>query len=83
MEADDNLISIFPNPAREYINIYVANPSSNLSVEVYNAIGKKIAERNLTSSNNSMSIQNFPAGIYVFRVRNGNRNFATKVIIEK
>jgi hypothetical protein len=63
-------ISIYPNPANDYINIAVpANlASANTSVEITDALGKVVVKETITTDVTTLRITNLEDGVYFFRV---------------
>lgn len=64
----DYFIHVFPNPAKEFINIETNTPE-NQKIEIYNLAGKL----ELTFSFNTQTkidISNLPSGIYIYKVFN-------------
>jgi hypothetical protein len=66
---DINEITLYPNPSKGLITLeYDQQKNNNLSVEVYNVLGKKVYATLLTTSTiNLSSLQN---GIYLIKVLN-------------
>lgn len=74
-----NNITIYPNPANNFINISTTENISN--VEVYNIVGKRVLSiKNL--QNNQVDISNLASGMYMLRLTNGT-SIATKKIIKQ
>ena len=72
-------ISMYPNPANNFINI--STPEEISSVEVYNIVGKRVLSiKNL--KNNQVDISNLSSGMYMLRLTNGT-SIATKKIIKQ
>jgi len=76
------MLSVYPNPATEYINIAGENIAEiqicNLLGEVVYYIGN-VAPRHDTT--NVISTENMPAGSYFVRVRMVNGKVVTKKIV--
>lgn len=72
--------SIFPNPAREFLNVTVsADASSQLSFRIVNPFGQVLLERSFTNAAGttiSLPVQNFPAGNYILTIagKDGSSN---------
>ncbi|WP_080055167.1 RICIN domain-containing protein [Spirosoma aerolatum] len=71
----DNTLTLFPNPAKEYldIDVSIAEPTV-LRMEVYNTVGQKVHTDNVSlekSTIHRMSLPNLPNGIYVIQVKAG------------
>jgi hypothetical protein len=79
----NNDVSIFPNPATNYIDV-VYNPSSDVkSITVYNLIGKIVNVYKVTNKNSARCEFNadMPSGIYFVRIADSKGNIiATRKI---
>ncbi len=62
---DNELISLYPNPAENNINIYAIEQGK---IEIYNSIGKKIIESTLLNGLQSINISHLQAGIYFYTI---------------
>ena len=62
----DNTLLIYPNPAKDYINIIGEN---NLTIDIYNSLGQKIYSE---ESENSTTIKtsDWTPGIYFVKINN-------------
>jgi len=76
-------ILVFPNPASNYINIYVRNSSSEFVTRLISPEGKILVQSigNTNSLANSMNINNFPTGIYLVQVILTNKVIKTSVLL--
>ncbi len=59
-------ISVYPNPATTQITVLVENEGE--SMLIYNAIGKEVIMRKVTSGTNSINIQHLPDGLYTVKI---------------
>jgi hypothetical protein len=77
----DNLsngnISIFPNPASEWLNIVL--PQSNAKVMIYNVAGQLVLEEEMTSSAAKINISGLSKGIYLVKMYAGNEIYTNKI----
>jgi len=65
-------VTIFPNPARESINVLFDAKSNVKTIAVYNLIGKTMQVYKPTDDNSAnLNIENIPSGIYFMRLMNG------------
>ena len=81
LEVDENeniVLSVYPNPATECINIAGENIAS---IEICNLLGGVVYEKQNCSNNNVISTENMPAGSYFVRVRMADGKEVTKKII--
>ena len=83
LSKSDNLIkqfdfSIYPNPTKENINISINNFNGALKTELYDIIGNILNVNNKTS----ISLAEYPSGIYLLKVAYADRVEQLKVIKE-
>ena len=83
LSKSDNLskqfdFSIYPNPTKEKINISINNFNGVVKSELYDIIGNILNE----SNESSISLANYPNGIYLLKVYNADRVEQIKVIKE-
>lgn len=62
-------ISIFPNPAKEQLNLSGGIPD-NSPYQIFNAQGKLVRQGQLSSQR--IDISSFPAGLYVLQLQMGS-----------
>lgn len=76
-------IQIFPNPAKEAINISVPDGIKIKRLTLYNIEGKVIKEEKMNISEPTLDIVNLHVGVYIIRgiLSNGN-SFSRKIIKE-
>ena len=68
-------VSIFPNPASDFLNITTMNKIEK--VEIYNLLGQKV----MTGHSNTINIKNLSKGIYFSNVQlENNTDFTIKFI---
>ncbi len=90
---DDNLadkfdIYVYPNPAKEIVNIgFTIEKTSNISITLYHVTGKKIADiLNRQTSKGKHTIEynkdNLASGIYYLKVQTNNFEKIEKLIIQ-
>lgn len=74
VSADD--VTLYPNPAREAINVLFSKNADVKSIAVFNLIGKMVGPLYRTSSSTSAKIQlaDMPNGIYFIRLMNSKGN---------
>jgi hypothetical protein len=80
-DINQSLIQLAPNPANSFVNIVTG---SDMKLEIYSAIGNVVATERLSEGKNTISISNYPAGIYLMKlidVTNG-QSFVQKLVIQ-
>jgi type 1 glutamine amidotransferase len=76
----NNLISIYPNPAINEINVKIDANIIGASYVIYDQLGRSVLIGKLTDENSDIDIRVLPKGIYVFSLGN---NYKSIKIIKK
>ncbi|MBR1769917.1 MAG: DUF4465 domain-containing protein [Bacteroidales bacterium] len=73
MEKNNSEIKIYPNPARDYINVLSSRDlTTPIVISVYNAQGLMVAQQNLNDLNMSLDVSRLANGTYFYRISNIN-----------
>ena len=81
LSTDDAFLETFkmyPNPANR--NKVYFNITENVSVKVYNVLGKLIDKRELNQKNNSLDVSSLPKGMYFVKVSSNKKSILKKLI---
>lgn len=71
-----NNLKIYPNPAKDIVNIYIdINNFENNLLVVYNSIGKAVLSQNIFSNKTELNISCFPKGVYYIKFNNTTNKF--------
>ncbi len=73
-------ISIYPNPANDYLRIETNGKISN--VRIINSIGQVVLEQNAGMNNVTISTEALQAGVYFVNIETKNGTTTQKVVIE-
>lgn len=66
---NETRITIYPNPSTGIFNIV---SQQNISVEIYDLLGKLVYNQSLANGTNSIDISNFNTGVYLLKVTDDN-----------
>ncbi|WP_299047747.1 T9SS type A sorting domain-containing protein [uncultured Polaribacter sp.] len=81
---NDLSVSLYPNPLINNLNVSFSNLNSvgNISLNVYNVLGKRVLSEKVVSSNTSIDISRLNQGIYLVRIVDdkGGVLFSKKVL---
>lgn len=84
----DNLFSVFPNPANDIINVqFNAAANTNYTFEVFDVVGKKLTEKNITTNSGTQQIQifakenNLARGSYLITLSVNGERKSSKVVV--
>ena len=72
-------ISLHPNPTHEVIKISSAEVGTDLSI--YDLEGRLVAKKKINNSNEEVRVNHLNSGMYIARLRLGNRTATKKLII--
>lgn len=76
---NETRITIYPNPSTRIFNIV---SQQNISVEIYDLLGKLVYNQSLANGTNSIDISNFNAGVYLLKATDANGNTETHKLIK-
>ena len=64
------VLKFYPNPATQVINFEFLKPvQKDLTLQVFNFIGKKVFELNGVSQKTTVPLNEFYRGVYIFQLR--------------
>ena len=79
-------IAVFPNPAREMINLTIEGFQGAVDMDLFDAAGKRIRNRtfNITSPDQveTLRLNGLPPGIYFYRIIQGETVVSGKIVLE-
>ncbi len=78
----NSVISIFPNPAENIINIKINTPD-NLQYQFLDINGRILKEATITNVNTEIKVNNMPVSVYFLKIYNNNRIIKTYKIIKQ
>lgn len=76
---NEQSVSIYPNPARNNVNIQTTLTDYQLTVTTVD--GKVVLNQNM-NSNTSINVNNWSEGVYVFTLKNENHTITKKIMIK-
>lgn len=76
----DKDISIYPNPARDEINIISSFKINN--IVVYNTLGQKVIEETINGNTTQLDVSKFAKGNYIAKIYTDNGVATKKFIVE-
>ena len=80
-------VSLFPNPAKDQVNIaYDLDFSSKVMIEIFDLVGKKVFETNLGdqpagSNLTNINVSDFTNGLYLVKITANNFPLTKKIMI--
>jgi len=73
-------VSVYPNPACNTFSVRLSDSISSFSVEVYDAVGRKVRHQDNLNAEAMMDITLLPSGMYFVKVQNGEKTAVKKLI---
>lgn len=73
-------ITLYPNPAKENVNI--SSSTTIKEISVYNMIGEKIFNRKINNKNSNLDVSSYDKGSYIVRLITDNGIQTKKIIIQ-
>ncbi len=73
-------LKLFPNPTKGLIRFNIPLNQSELSVTIFNVLGKEILETTVTNTNNQIDITSFSNGLHIARIQSKNISKTIKFI---
>ncbi|MDR0207430.1 MAG: chitobiase/beta-hexosaminidase C-terminal domain-containing protein [Bacteroidales bacterium] len=80
-DINPSLVQLSPNPANNFVDIVTG---SNMKLEIYSIIGNHIATEKLYEGRNTISVSQYPAGVYLLKMTDENNGqlFVQKLVIK-
>ncbi|WP_203532672.1 PKD domain-containing protein [Draconibacterium halophilum] len=76
----ENTIAVYPNPAKDFINISIDEVGFEDSYSIYDLSGKALVQGQITSSFTRVDLSELPSGIYLLKVLNFDKLTVNKII---
>jgi Secretion system C-terminal sorting domain len=68
------IAKFYPNPATSVINFEFDGLDKSYTFQIYNFLGKKMADEPVSASKLSYNLDNYYRGLYIFQVRDRGGN---------
>lgn len=72
----ENELVVFPQPAKDLLNISISNFNGNIATEIFDISGMLVG----SSKKNQINIASFSKGVYIVKVFYGNKSKVIKII---
>lgn len=77
-EEEKHRISIYPNPANDFIN--VESEFKINTIQIYSTLGTLVKSYEKLSKNKTLDISSLPKGMYMLKVNSAKKNSLFKLI---
>jgi hypothetical protein len=78
LESNKNLLRVYPNPARDVLNIYYPGIKNKMRIKILNAEGQVVKE--VQTSSGKINIRELAAGTYILQLSDGATTTSVKFI---
>lgn len=77
-------IKIYPNPTKGMLRVDIENAdfTKQCQIDVYDGVGRKVAEEANLSESNIINLSNKPSGTYIMRITLGSETTTWQIIKE-
>jgi hypothetical protein len=72
--------ALYPNPVTTEINISFPKAAENAKFALYNVLGEKVLQKNITPLRNSIDVSNLNSGMYIASITSNNKTTSYKII---
>ena len=69
MEILENEVVLFPNPAKDILNVSLPQDLGQYNVKVFNLTGKILMEEIRTDQQMTLSTNHLPSGVYLLNIQ--------------
>ncbi len=74
-------IKIYPNPGQSFIYLDIEDVSDkSIKGAIYDLMGRKISEHNISSGNNKINIEKLTIGTYLLKIQLNKKSLNFKII---
>ncbi len=74
--------SLYPNPARDLVNLQWDNPQGAVSVRILDLNGRILISREVRTSHITLHVGNYPKGIYLIQISDGVSIASKKLLLQ-
>jgi hypothetical protein len=67
-ETQETVVNLFPNPARDRLNIYIISPNSSNQIKIFDVAGKMIYQQNVNEMLTTLDVDQLAKGIYFVKI---------------
>lgn len=74
-------VSVYPNPASDFVNVTMVNEHNNVNFTLYNILGDAVLTANLNAGTNEVALDKLPNGVYFYSILKEGNILETKKLI--
>ncbi len=77
-----DLVYLYPNPSKGFLNLKVGTGTKNVSIEVMNLVGQTVYANKVNAGNNKIEMAHLNKGVYLVALRVDGKKTTQKLVIE-
>jgi Secretion system C-terminal sorting domain len=77
-----DLVYLYPNPSKGFLNLKVGTGAKNVNIEVINLVGQTVYTNKVNTGNNKIDMSNLNKGVYLVALRVDGKKITQKLVIE-
>jgi len=74
--------NMYPNPSDGIVNFQLPANINHTIVEVFNYLGKKIMQKEMTTTDNTLNVAKLSTGIYIVKIQSDSKTGTRKLIVK-
>lgn len=83
VKSEDHAISVYPNPAKDVVNISVLDDAKILAVSLYDITGKILETLDVTKETITHNISNLNNGQYIYTIKTNSGVIIKRLVVNK
>jgi hypothetical protein len=76
-------VDVFPNPAHDVVNINLTGFAGKSVVSLFDVNGRVVLHRAINTAKSQLDISALPAGVYMMRIKHGEKEVSMRKIIKQ
>lgn len=76
----ENNFALYPNPVTTQINISFPQAAEKADFMLFNILGEKVLQKNITALKNSIDVSELSSGMYIASITSNNKTISYKII---
>ncbi len=80
---DGITFDVYPNPAKNLLNVKLGSLNSDVTISVRNIIGENLCTRSVSSLNTQLDLSSFSGGIYFISLSTNGHSFVRQFVISR
>jgi len=75
-----NAFSIYPNPTTSRLNVSISQLESNMRLDVYNILGKKVLSKDINDLKSFINVSQWHSGVYLIRLSTDDASITKRFV---